>query len=220
MNAMVPSELVEVVAGSRGYILDKGGGAPRAVCCVWAIRRFAGKIELAQNGKEYASDLETVSQYGVGVPGGVGFVYQANMLGIRAAMDQNGITEAEVVDPNHYSVSAEQPVALQTDFTNAFPSIHQSKILEELESNEVCCPLVRSARMLYGCTPNCYFAEAGVFIVVVPTRVLAILFPGSGTPWVAVALASGMRWKAEQLSSEAGQTAVQPAELRAPRKIV
>ena len=100
MNAMVPGELVEVVAGSRGYILDKGGGAPRAVCCVWAIRRFAGKIELAQNGKEYASDLEIVSQYGVGVPGGVGFVYQANMLGIRAAMDQSSWVCTLIVKAN------------------------------------------------------------------------------------------------------------------------
>ena len=118
MNGRVPQELVAVVCGSRGYVLDKGGGEPRAVSCTWGFRRVAGKVELAQNGQVYAEDLGDSAQYGVGIPGGVNFVYHANMLGLHAAREQAGVTEAQLAEPSYSSQSEKQPVNLQTDFSN------------------------------------------------------------------------------------------------------
>jgi hypothetical protein len=166
MRADVPMAARELLAGSRGFLVDKGDGKARAVCAVSALRRVAERCALLQDREIFAAFLVKAGQYGIGLPGGVEFVYHTNMLAMHAVLDEMEVHERHVVhDADVCSKSSSQPVSAQTDFANAFPSLHQQKIVEGLEQNEAFHPLVASARMIYSVQPQCFFVECGVVVM-------------------------------------------------------
>jgi hypothetical protein len=165
MRADVPACAKVLISGSRGYIVDKGDGGARVVCAVLTLRRVAERCAALQDREAFAQVLTKAGHYGIGVPGGVEFVYHCNMLAVMAVLDELDAPERCILtDPSVSSKSCLQPVSAQTDFTNAFPSLHQAKILEGLEAQAEFHPLVASARMTYEVEPSCYFVEDGLVI--------------------------------------------------------
>jgi len=165
MRADVPEVAKEFIAGSRGYIVSKSSGEARVVCAVLTLRRVAERCAMVQDREAFGRLLALAGHYGMCIDGGVEFVFHANLLAVLAVLDELDAPERCVItDPSVCSSSDSQPVSAQTDFANAFPSIHQAKILESLEAHAVFHPLVASARMTYEVKPSCFFVEDGVLI--------------------------------------------------------
>jgi hypothetical protein len=168
MNGRVPDGSPQVLGSARGFIIDKGGGEPRCVHSVMCVRKIAARTAVTQDREWIGPDLAEVGQYGIGVKGGVEFVYHANRCAVLAALDDMDVLERDTL----FS-SSTQPAALQTDFSNAFPSIEQSKILEGIEDHQDPRVLryARSARLLYDSGPPVVvFVERGECVLQLPVR--------------------------------------------------
>jgi hypothetical protein len=83
-----------------------------------------------------------------------------------ASLDELDVQERQIVlDATVTSKSSKQPISAETDFFNAYPSLHQQKIVEGLEKNEPFHSLVASARMIYDVKPQVFFIESGVVVL-------------------------------------------------------
>jgi hypothetical protein len=164
MNAQVPRDVICVVASARGFIIDKGEGDPRCVHSVLTLRKIASRTAVIQDREWIGLDLAEVGQYGVAIKGGVEFVYQVNRCAVLAALDEMDVSEKDTL-----YASGAQPVALQTDFKNAFPSLEQAKILEGIEdhADPRMWRFARSARLLYDGErdPVVVFVENGAVVL-------------------------------------------------------
>jgi hypothetical protein len=163
MNAWVPRGVICVLASARGFIIDKGEGEPRCVHSVLTLRKIASRTAVIQDRDWIGLDLAEVGQYGVGVKGGVEFVYHVNRCAVLAALDEMDVSEKDTM-----YASGAQPAALQTDFKNAFPSLEQAKILEGIEdhADPRMLRFARSARLLYDgeIDPVVVFVENGAVV--------------------------------------------------------
>ena len=155
-NGQLPVAARPFLAGARGCVVAKENGKARGVHSVLTLRKVAFRVDMLQSRADIAEDFAAVGQFGVGVRGGVEFVYHTNALALLAATD--GL---EVPDDAVGLVHSSQPAALATDFASAFPSVFRSSVFMGLEQHHegLYDDKVRSARMLYSGAADVFFVQ-------------------------------------------------------------